>query len=590
MNQQSTTSISVLIAACATLLAALGLLWPVLGAPTTAAVGLADGEGPAHLWGLWVAAEGLFTHGPYLRVSEVNHPAGFHADLMDPINLLLFWPFWVLGGGGASGAVLGWNAVHLLTVLLAGWGGWRLGRVVLESPHAAAVTAAAMAGAPYLIGAAGVVGRSEYLPLAGWALHLSFLLGFLKEGGGRRDQLGAIVTLAALAHAGWQPLTWLILTEAVMVWMLCRTPDGEQAPLNGRQTATKVATIAIPAALLTLPLLLSHLSTDPWWLGRLSHPSPFEERPRAVPLATLLPLVDATRSWANNPLPYLGLTLPLLAVAGVVQAQKKALRWFLLAAVVLTFSLGEIVAMGTSAETATNFYYMPAAIVMHIITPLRAFHGWARLTLLVVPLLAISAGYAVDVLVRKRPDRALSATVALALALVLEGILWAPVGRGSFEVMVDPPVYAALETLPPGPILELPLGMHQQHADRALLRAQALQRPTSLAPSPHQPSALNLSALAWSIEQGTALSEHQCVESETSRLIEAGFVGVLLHTDHWPEGDTTLESIIDLLGEPLVSAEEKLLWQLEPGAAKADPISTSCKTMSENGEALILKR
>ena len=130
----------------------------------------------------------------------------------------------------------------------------------------------------------------------------------------------------------------------------------------------------------------------------------------------------------------------------------------------------------------------------------------------------------------------------------------------------------------------------QQHADRALLRAQALQRPTSLAPSPHQPSALNLSALAWSIEQGTALSEHQCVDSEPSRLIEAGFVGVLLHTDHWPEGDTTLQSIIDLLGEPLVSTEEKLLWQLEPGAAKADPISTSCKTMSENGEALILKR
>ena len=58
MNPQSETSISMLIAACATLLAALGLLWPVLGAPTTAAIGLADGEGPAHLWGLWVAAEG----------------------------------------------------------------------------------------------------------------------------------------------------------------------------------------------------------------------------------------------------------------------------------------------------------------------------------------------------------------------------------------------------------------------------------------------------------------------------------------------------------------------------------------------------
>ena len=578
-----------LIAACATALAGLGLLWPALGAPASTAVGLADGEGPAHLWGLWVAAEGLFSHGPYLRVSEVNYPAGFHADLMDPINLLLFWPFWMLGGGGAAGAMLGWNAVHLMTVVLAGWGGWRLGRTVLQSPQAAAVTAAAVAGAPYLIGAAGVVGRSEYLPLAGWALHLSFLIGFLRTGG-RREQLGAIITLTALAHAGWQPLTWLILAELLLVWMLYRTSSGEQTPLDRRETITRMVMVTAPAALLTLPLLLSHLSTDPWWLGRLSHPSPFEERPRAVPLATLLPLIDATRSWANNPLPYLGLTLPALAVVGVIYERKKALRWFALASLVLIFALGEIVAMGTSVDTATNFYYMPAAILMHIIAPLRAFHGWARLTLLVVPLLAICAGYAIDHLTRKQPSRSLLVTAALALLLVLEGVTWSPVGRGNFAIDTDSPAYTALAALPQGPVLELPLGMHQQHADRALLRAQDLQRPTSLAPSPQQPSALNLSSLAWSIEQGTDLTEHRCAASEANRLLQAGFVGVLLHADLLPEGETTVDAISTLLGEPTVSIDDKLAWALDQGDSVEVPIPPSCKTLAENGETLRLKR
>ena len=574
MNQQRITTLSRWLAIAATAIAALSLLWPVLGSPTTDAIGLADGEGPAHLWGLWVSAEGLLSHGPFLRVSPVNHPAGFEADLMDPINLALFLPGWLLGGRGAAGAVLGWNVIHLLTVVVAGWGGWRLGRKLLESPQAAAVVAASVAAAPYLIGAVGVVGRSEYLPMAGWALHLSFLAGSLRPEPARREQLGAILTLVALAHAGWQPLTWLIFAELAVVWLLCR----EQPR---RDTLTRLAVVVVPAVLLTLPMLLSHLGTDPWWLERLDRPSPFDKRPRAVPLAALLPIIDTTRSWANSPLPYLGLALPLTAFAGAI-GSRAARKWLVLAMVVLVFAMGELVALGTSNQSSMGFFFMPAAALMHIFAPLRAFHGWARLTLLVVPLLAICAGHAIDRLATTNPRHALRTAAFLVLVLLVEGMTWAPVGRGCFEIGVDPALATALATLPDGPILELPLGLDQADADRALLRSHQLHRPTSLAPSPHQPSAMILSATAWSIEQGTALASHRCAASERTRLVEAGFVGVVVHGDLLPEGSTAMHDITGLLGEPLTWAGQTAIWRLSAEGG----IPHGCQEL----DALTLKR
>lgn len=583
MNTDHIPSLSVLLAAGATLLAALGLLWPVLGAPGTEAIGLEAGEGPAHLWGLWVAAEGMLSHGPYLRVAEVNLPAGFKADLIDPLNLLLFGPGWLLGGGGATGAVLGWNTVHLLSVLVGGLGGWRLGQTILESRQAAVVVAAAIAGAPYLIGAAGVVGRSEYLPLAGWALHLSYLIGSLRPEGSRREQLGAIITLTALAHAGWQPLIWIILAEGAVVWMLWRTGETTE---DVRETLLRLATVALPAALLTLPLLLSHLGTDPWWLSRLDHASPFDERPRAAPLAALLPFVDTTRSWANNPLPYLGVTLPILSIAGAIVSPRRALRWLALGALVLLFSLGEIVAVGSSMENNAGFYYMPAAILVHVISPLRAFHGWARLTLLAIPLLALAAGHTIDVAARERPMKSVLAAALLALALVLEGITFSPVGRGSFTIATPPDLASAYSALPPGAILELPLSMHQKYIDRGLLRAQVLGRPTSLPPSPLQPSAINLSAIAWSIERGITPQEHRCVAGEADRLLDAGFVGLALHTGLMAEDDTTAASVTALLGEPTAAADGVVLWTLRPG----NGVSKGCESLNTNGASLHLLR
>ena len=61
--------------------------------------GASTGEAVAHAWGLSVAAEGLWTHGPFVRSSPlVGAPGGWHSDLVDPINGLLF----ALWSGGLS--------------------------------------------------------------------------------------------------------------------------------------------------------------------------------------------------------------------------------------------------------------------------------------------------------------------------------------------------------------------------------------------------------------------------------------------------------------------------------------------------------
>ena len=64
--------------------------------------------------------------------------------------------------------------LHVATVGLAGWGGWKLARRVIPDPVAAIVVVATCAATPYLMASA-QLGRSEYLAGAWYPLHLAFL-------------------------------------------------------------------------------------------------------------------------------------------------------------------------------------------------------------------------------------------------------------------------------------------------------------------------------------------------------------------------------------------------------------------------------
>ncbi|MDP6932873.1 MAG: PilN domain-containing protein [Myxococcota bacterium] len=113
------------------------LVGPVVGQPTTLLLGSSDSEGPGHFWGMWVSAEGLWSHGPFVRVTErINLPEAFRADMADPLNTVVFWVVWTLGGRGVGAGVLAWNLLFAGTVVLVGLGGCQLS----ESPQPDAST------------------------------------------------------------------------------------------------------------------------------------------------------------------------------------------------------------------------------------------------------------------------------------------------------------------------------------------------------------------------------------------------------------------------------------------------------------------
>ena len=115
----------------AMLIGAVLMLRPVLGDPLHLAVGSLDSEAPRHLWGLWGAATGLWERGPLVSHLDVDFPSGYTRHLMDPINLVFFLPGYWFGGGGSTGATIGYNLVHLVWPMAGAWGGWMLSGLVL---------------------------------------------------------------------------------------------------------------------------------------------------------------------------------------------------------------------------------------------------------------------------------------------------------------------------------------------------------------------------------------------------------------------------------------------------------------------------
>ena len=106
--------------------------------PFVVQLGSASSEAPGHLWGLWATADRLWQAGPFMRnVPGLGFPSGFTGHLMDPINLLLFLPGFWMGGGGMAGASLGWNLLHAASLLVGGYGAWRLARTLAApaEPH-----------------------------------------------------------------------------------------------------------------------------------------------------------------------------------------------------------------------------------------------------------------------------------------------------------------------------------------------------------------------------------------------------------------------------------------------------------------------
>lgn len=561
------------------------------------ALGTKVSEAPGHLWGLWATASRIFTYGPLVRVVDLSWPRGFAQHLMDPINLAVFLPLYWLGGGGATGAALGWNGLHLAASLLASWGCWRLGRRLLgpgAQPWALAALGAAFAASPYLLGTP-QLGRSEMLPAVLWPLHLAWLHAWLRCPAGDEQGTGAAprwgvgvkagLSLGAIALGGWYLAVFLaILEPPVALWLGRRCPP--------RELGWRLGLVAGIGVLCALPALWATVHFPPPYAMNMpgsSAVTPMAFSSSALPLA--LRLGQAQGSGLELP-PYTGVVALGLAIYAAIRAPRRALFWLLLGLGALVLAFGPFARLSSGPRAPgqqVSALTMPVAWMMAAIPRLAMLRHWSRLCLLGALPLGVGAMIGVQSL-PLRGWRGMAIGAALCGAMVLDAatfpVRWAT-GGPSFAVAPPAELSAALDSLPAGAVVELPMdgmsidphgsfgqGMYQ-------LWQQSHGRPLSAGGLGEDDGATRWNALVG-VARAVQLQDRggsmgpsasaellrACVQSGVSGLLTNGYAGVVLHTDrdHGPALRTLLTSA---LGAPSWSGETTLAWTLQAGSARS---------------------
>ncbi|MDP6934711.1 MAG: hypothetical protein QGG40_17455, partial [Myxococcota bacterium] len=391
------------MATASVLLAVVSVLHPVLHAPTETLLGSPRSEGPGHFWGLWVAAEGLWTHGPFVRVTDrVTAPTGFRSDMADPLHSVAFWVFWTLGGRGVSAGAFAWNMLYASTVGLAGLGGWKLARCFLPAGPGALVAATACAASPYLL-QSDLLGRTEYLAGAWYPLHLAFLYRHLGPDGRRMDTVLAVVTLVALTMAGWCQATWIAMVEIPLALLFSRRMPSVRSQVVG------ILQVALPALLVGAVGIRAALAESPEWAM-----DQWSTRIRGVPLTLgfFFPWLfekGLTVGAVEIP-PYPGLVLLVVASLAVVRVPRKAGPWLGLAAVLLCFAMGPTIALGLDDTAAT--IAGPAAWASEL-PVLGRVSSWYRLAVFLGMPLGMAAAWGVHHWSRTAPRLAAAACLVI---------------------------------------------------------------------------------------------------------------------------------------------------------------------------------
>lgn len=595
------------------LLAAIGMMGDVLFRPVARALGSPVSEAPGHLWGLWCTASRLWEYGPLVRVADLSWPEGWSAHLMDPINLVSFLPFYALAGGGASGAMLGWNALHLSAPLIATWGCWRLARRMLpddaHAPWAAAVLGLAFAASPYLL-ATPSLGRSELLPAVLWPWHLALLHEWLRLPQGEkrglappprwRTGLGAGLTLGAMVLGGWYLAVFLAILEVpVALWMARRCGWAE--------AAWRLALVAGVGALLSAPALWATLTFPPPHGLDLSgmERRGFQSYSRfSLPVALRIRGFGGTPTGTEAP-PYTGVVGLALALLGALRAPRRVLPWLLLGLLALTLAFGPLARPTASPDTGppgqATTLTMPAAWLLRYIPGLPLLQHWSRLTLLASMLMALAAMQAFRALspARSGPRTAL-AVVVLAAMFVDQATFpraWS-FQRPSFSAALPAELSQALAALPPGPVVPIPLegragdphdpfgqGLYQlwQLSHGRPLSAGAIgdeDVTSSTNPLTALVRAIQLSTSRGQSSLSSSVSESElgCARIGALTLARQGFAGVTLHLQR-RQAAALQDLLIDVLGEPVFKGDWTLAWNLQNVSATGLPHWSACEAM-----------
>ena len=572
MGHRSTSPVAGLGPAAISLAAVLvWLVAPVLGAPGTRALGRACSEAPAHLWGLWVASAGLAEHGPLVRDAAVGFPGHFRHHLIDPVNLLVMWPA-VGMVDGATGAVLGWNLLHVVAVLVGGVGAMVFGRRLSLSGWPLAVLVACTAGSAAMFQHV-ALGRTEYLPVMGLPWVLAGMWDVCR-GGPLWKGLLAGGLLGAMVLSG--PTLALFLAPVVAVVGLYWSRH-----LPRRRRPVALGSVVVPGL---LGAVVGAVAMVRW-------PPPHDvallaghgrELVNSAELGALLRLASGTRELETTL--YLGVVALPLAVVGLVRARSEAAVWASLCVLLVLVGVGPFPTLFGAPLMG------PVAPVVDVVGVLGAVSGWPRAAWVLALPLGVCAALGVRAL--GRPARWLGPV--LVVALLVDHATWPAdkPGEAWFAAEVPADVAAVVTALPDGPLFTLPASTpaHGQACAMDapwLLWGQALGRPVTANQGKPTDGLADSDGLASALVREPARVAtrwaHQpvgvgCAVTTVQQLSEAGISAVVV-AGSLPRGTETRAAAEALFGTPHVVSGDVVGWSvdrwLQASTASPEPCAAS---------------
>ena len=552
--------------------------WPLLLRPLDI-YGHPHGETDNHLWMFWRAVQQLMGSGVV-----ANAPEGLPLPLMDPINLPLALPGFLLHPGlGYSGLV----AANVLLGMLAGYWAARL----YVGPRAAWVAMVAVGCSPFLSGVM-EFGITESWPLWALAAHLGFIGRYARDGI-LRHAVAAGVCLGAFALSGWYHAFFGVIIQLVLLpWLAFRHRRWKGLLGQG-----------LLAGVMVLPAFLRFMAVRQLWEGRWHMPG-------TVPHAHL----DHWR-WLRNygtdaanlvlpslePAPishsvYLGLGVLLLALLGWWARRRQATPYLLLAGGFVLLALGHWVRVGGEVlSIAGHPVPGPARLLVQVFEPLVGLSHWHRAVGPATVFLALLAGMGAERLIAGRSRRALL-LVALLLAesIFLGQTRW----PRSFYTPDVPAVYAALAE--PGPVLDLPFDNGRipfsQTPARLLNRWQVFHGRPVAENYEGRDSVLASNRLAAVADahcgvrptrpphelppramlDARPLDDDDALRAAAAELGSMGFVYVVLHQDRAETPQRARALLERAFGSPTLEVDEAAAWRIGP---RVEPESTESSNL-----------
>lgn len=572
---------------------------PALLNPTTVAATSREGEGPGHLWGLWLAALDLPVSGGLARHAAMGWPGSFASHLMDPVNLLLFLPGYFLGGGGVAGATLGWNLLHAAAPLVGAWSAWRLSRRLLGDhpalPWAAMLGALALVASPYFL-LQPQIGRSEYLPALLYPAHLAFFHQWMRRPGPEEESLddeglsrtaptsaavGAALTLGAIALGGWYVAVFAALANFgfAVAW---------SRGLQPVEAAWRLAAVAIPALILASPAA--------WAL--LTYGAPVDLSGATIESARCQAVGGLVRTqWTGRQVgldfqPYIGL-LPLAAM--VAQARRGGQRaWLGVGGALLLFGCGPALAWTLDGAAACGGLPGPLSVLTTLVPPLRAMRSVMRINCLVSGIAVGAVVLSVAELWGKLGKAGPWLALGLAVGMVADHAghpSAVPLTPPTFDARLPAHLVDAVATLPMGPIVTYPtdatlrLAESEEHGLWGLWQLQ-IGRPVSAGAltEPDPTESWNALSDAVSLRVKDSADKHggradraavganlpldlpgegrqSQLREGAAQLMLTGYAGVVLAEDMEGGGDQR-RLLRAVLGEPCYDFDGVVAWNL----------------------------